>query len=808
MEESQSSQQINNEVSDEFYEEIEAPKFVDLTVPDPYRPDDRYWFCLRVGCDQKHEEELDSEAVYKNFVLRVMAARSPNVRLRKALYRKAPSASMKCPLSAPAKSSKARVSRLAIISSISQKIGDAKVKVRPLPKLSSTPNVKANQSSIASKALTTPRNKKCLPNPDSFRSVRNPKATIIQVPKSRVVAKALVFHSPKKTIKSKTSLELDTPVKKICEGMKKLEITSQRKRVLGYSIKSSKDIRRDLNKPLPLEASSKQLNKQKVKSRVEDSLHSQSCKAQKAKSSRCLERKSKENIQKCSDFVPHEGVEKDSNDMEIDGKSRNVSLAVHLRSGSSKSNEGNGHEELLTTEKHLENFSSAIPTQEKATSSLEQPPLEENSDPGLSNASRGDMNSPSISEETDSVKKVIPKFQALNGQGDGSHEGSEHEEKIKSSSENGKISEGEPPEYQTLEGAGHDSEHEEKIKSSSENKKISEGEPPEYQTSEGAGHDSEVLDSDDKENASAPDENRELNLSTKHSGMKLLGRSEACENNQKVTRILNKTLKDGLACVTTGAQGSKYRKPKPTNPKPFRLRTDERGILKEANMEKRFLLLTPVKETTTFPRFPSAKSQRKHDNDIQRNEKYRGQSKNNNDTNEGSEEASQKITPINQPQQVRTACMKTPKGQVEPKTGRITLERRTVSTNQKPSHLTSRLGCDRDNAVQKSANSIRKTKSLSLRHQLVRPRGVTPTRKAVVSPMTPGQLSVIKEKSSKFSRLEEAGKPSENDAIPATKASASTAPRSSSRGKRPSTVPKEPNFHSIHVPKSCTRKLA
>lgn len=24
-----------------------------------------------VGCDQKHEEELDSEAVYKNFVLRV-----------------------------------------------------------------------------------------------------------------------------------------------------------------------------------------------------------------------------------------------------------------------------------------------------------------------------------------------------------------------------------------------------------------------------------------------------------------------------------------------------------------------------------------------------------------------------------------------------------------------------------------------------------------------------------------------------------------------------------------------------------------
>lgn len=32
-----------------FYERIEAPKFVDFTTPDHYRPDDRYWFCLRVG---------------------------------------------------------------------------------------------------------------------------------------------------------------------------------------------------------------------------------------------------------------------------------------------------------------------------------------------------------------------------------------------------------------------------------------------------------------------------------------------------------------------------------------------------------------------------------------------------------------------------------------------------------------------------------------------------------------------------------------------------------------------------------------
>lgn len=34
---------------EQFYEKIEAPKFVDFTVPDHYCPDDRYWFCLRVG---------------------------------------------------------------------------------------------------------------------------------------------------------------------------------------------------------------------------------------------------------------------------------------------------------------------------------------------------------------------------------------------------------------------------------------------------------------------------------------------------------------------------------------------------------------------------------------------------------------------------------------------------------------------------------------------------------------------------------------------------------------------------------------
>lgn len=43
----------------------------------------------------------------------------------------------------------------------------------------------------------------------------------------------------------------------------------------------------------------------------------------------------------------------------------------------------------------------------------------------------------------------------------------------------------------------------------------------------------------------------------------------------------------------------KYTKPKLTNPKPFRLRTDERRILKESNMEKKPQVALAKEEETT-----------------------------------------------------------------------------------------------------------------------------------------------------------------------------------------------------------------
>lgn len=205
-----------------------------------------------------------------------MAARSPNVRLRKALDR----TPIKCPLSAPPKSSKPRLTRMAVISSFSKKMAqDEKKTVRPLLKPGSTPVAVTRTKPVAAKYLTTPRNKKCTSEQISFRSVQHPRLVNVEVPKSRIVAKALVFRSPKKAIKVKTSVELRTPISKLCQGMNRLEISSQRKRVLGYSSNSSKNL------------SSSSSRSRKLQAKPEKTL--QTCKGEEAKSGKSTRTKIK-----------------------------------------------------------------------------------------------------------------------------------------------------------------------------------------------------------------------------------------------------------------------------------------------------------------------------------------------------------------------------------------------------------------------------------------------------------------------------------------------------------------------------------
>lgn len=177
---------------------------------------------------------------------------------------------------------------------------------KPLSNVNATPKAKVKQSSAKAKALTTPsKNKRKSSNLEHFRTVQSKKPMNVVVPKNRVISKALVFHSPKKAVKIKSSVDLKkTPMKSLCSAMKKLELDS-------------------VNKKKNEEASRKKLRGREVKSRVFDSLYSNKC---------LKEEKKKKEASK----IREEGDDDDSSDMEIDEKSRGGSLERCTDSSSSE----------------------------------------------------------------------------------------------------------------------------------------------------------------------------------------------------------------------------------------------------------------------------------------------------------------------------------------------------------------------------------------------------------------------------------------------------------------------------------------
>ncbi|KAL7236206.1 hypothetical protein ACSBR1_019462 [Camellia fascicularis] len=322
--------------------------------------------------------------------------------------------------------------------------------------------------------------------------------------------------------------------------MKSLEISSQRKRILGYSNKSSKDIKLDPDKSLPLNPSTRKLSAYKDKSKATELFRPPNCEEKGNRSLRCIEKGNKP----CNS-MPTETVENDSSGMEIDMKSRDSSVL-----GSSRITEGNLCEEWLSTEKTSGNLDTTNSTQEEAVTCLEVVPLTKNSDMALLDALRGEMNTSSNSEERSLEENYFPKFE--------------------------ENSEG-----------GNDSRV--------------------------IGHEDEAVDSDDKENALVSDGNR----CEASSGRKIVRKQETNEITKKVNQTQDKNFKEGLPVDTTGAQGVKYKKPKPTNPKPFKLRTDERGILREANLKRKMQALVPHKEIVAASTLPSKSLHKKHGNEFQ-----------------------------------------------------------------------------------------------------------------------------------------------------------------------------------------------
>ncbi|KAF0917762.1 hypothetical protein E2562_021257 [Oryza meyeriana var. granulata] len=211
-----------------FYEDIEAPKFVDLTAPDAARPtDDPSWFCLRIGCDQNHEQ-VDPEALHRSFFMRVMAARSPNVRLQKAIRRRNQSSMLKCPHTAPPKPPRARFARLSTATEAADKAAKLKLKTHRICTLRASPtrtkSARVDESSARKKALTTPRSKPVRPRQDPFLSAKHQKEPVAAARKGTVV-KALFMTTPKKEASQMPAKsQAPPPLSEVCSKMRKLNL--------------------------------------------------------------------------------------------------------------------------------------------------------------------------------------------------------------------------------------------------------------------------------------------------------------------------------------------------------------------------------------------------------------------------------------------------------------------------------------------------------------------------------------------------------------------------------------------------------
>ncbi|KAM3311159.1 hypothetical protein ACQJBY_031684 [Aegilops geniculata] len=157
-----------------------------------------------------------------------MAARSPNVRLHKAISRRNQSSTLpKCPHSAPAKPPRTRMTRLSLATGAAEKAARARLEGHRIPSLRDSPvrtkAARVEASGTRKKALTTPRSKTVRPRQEPFLSVKHqkgPVATAAAEIKGTVV-KALFMSTPKKETPAKSQAP---PVADVCSKMKKLNL--------------------------------------------------------------------------------------------------------------------------------------------------------------------------------------------------------------------------------------------------------------------------------------------------------------------------------------------------------------------------------------------------------------------------------------------------------------------------------------------------------------------------------------------------------------------------------------------------------
>ncbi|KAJ6345670.1 hypothetical protein OIU78_008346 [Salix suchowensis] len=300
-------------------------------------------------------------------------------------------------------------------------------------------------------------------------------------------------------------------------------------------------------------------------------------------------------------------------------------------------------------------------------------------------------------------------------------------------------------------------------------------------------NDSEAMESDNKENASASDDNRDMELDIGHLKRRTPGKHESVKRTQMIAKAMRKPSKENFVTDATGVRGLKHGKPKPTNPKPFRLRTDERGILKEATLEKK-LHAAPLKEIMSVTRFPGGSLQKKP-NALLRNDKSLEQTELANDAQKACEK--ERNTTQKKQHQNHSSSLKNSKERVRRELSSAP-QRHTVSSQQKLVSPLKKYSQGKTTG-QNSGNTLKRVKPPCVRN-VARPQETSSTTKETFTIALPGQLGVIKEEESPeiLLRPKEVAKPSKSSACPETKDSA--VPRAITTGEEVHNYSKGPEF--------------
>ncbi|AQK73800.1 hypothetical protein ZEAMMB73_Zm00001d017715 [Zea mays] len=162
------------------------------------------WFYLRVGCDQSHEQ-VDPEALDRSFLMRVMAARSPNVRLQKAIDRK----------------NQRFIVRILILTQL-----DAEMLALCAAEASESSTARVECPSERKKALTTPQSKVVRPRQELFHNVKHQTESLAAAARKGTVVKSLFMSTtPKKEpVQTPVADKSKGAVSEVCSKLRKLNL--------------------------------------------------------------------------------------------------------------------------------------------------------------------------------------------------------------------------------------------------------------------------------------------------------------------------------------------------------------------------------------------------------------------------------------------------------------------------------------------------------------------------------------------------------------------------------------------------------